>query len=87
MPAPICLDQLDYGLLHPPWDKCPPSAPFSRSPRERTSQLLDGAEMIEMTVVLVLLGGALVVYLNGQNGDDGVWEKWERELRDTREDR
>jgi hypothetical protein len=44
--------------------------------------------MIVMTVVVLLLGGALVVYLNNQNGDDrSMWEKWEHELRKSRKDR
>ncbi len=41
--------------------------------------------MIGMTMVLLLLGGALVVYLNTQNGDDRIHlDKWERELSESR---
>jgi hypothetical protein len=44
--------------------------------------------MIVMTVVLYLLGAALVVYLNNQNGDErSTWEKWECELRESPKDR
>ncbi|MDR5884203.1 hypothetical protein [Caballeronia sp. LZ032] len=43
--------------------------------------------MIAMTVVLLLLGAAPVVYLNGQNGEDSrLRKKRERELSDTRKD-
>ncbi|WP_160321525.1 hypothetical protein [Caballeronia cordobensis] len=46
------------------------------------------AEMIEMTVVLLLLGAALVVYLSNQNGDDrSMTETKERKLRERRKDR
>jgi hypothetical protein len=41
--------------------------------------------MIGMTMVLLLLGGALVVYLSTQNGDDRRnWDIWERELSESR---
>jgi len=41
--------------------------------------------MIGMTMVLLLLGGALVVYLNNQNGDDcSNWDNWEREISESR---
>ncbi len=44
--------------------------------------------MIEMTVVLLLLGAALVVYLSNQNGDDrSMTETKERKLRERRKDR
>jgi uncharacterized membrane protein YqjE len=43
------------------------------------------AEMITTTVVLLLLGAALAVYLNDKNGkSSSLWAQWERELKTTR---
>jgi hypothetical protein len=37
--------------------------------------------MIPTTVVLLLLGAALAVYLNDKNGESSsLWAQWEREL-------
>jgi hypothetical protein len=41
--------------------------------------------MITTTVVLLLLGAALAVYLNDKNGESSsLWAQWERELKTTR---
>jgi hypothetical protein len=40
--------------------------------------------MITTTVVLLLLGAALAVYLNDTNGESSsLWARWERELTTT----
>jgi hypothetical protein len=51
-------------------------------------QLLKGASMIVMTVIVLVLGGWLVLYLANENSNDSIRrETWERELRDLHEDR
>lgn len=43
--------------------------------------------MIVTALVVLLLSGLLVVYIEDRNQEDEcLWEKWDRELRETRED-
>ncbi|SAL52502.1 hypothetical protein AWB72_05598 [Caballeronia concitans] len=44
--------------------------------------------MIVMTVIVLVLGAWLILYLANENHNDSIRrETWERELRDSHEDR
>ncbi|KIG11162.1 hypothetical protein BurMR1_1822 [Burkholderia sp. MR1] len=44
--------------------------------------------MIAMTVIMLVLGALLILYLANESNNDSIpRETWERELRDSHEDR
>ncbi len=60
---------------------------FSVGSATPARQLLKGASMIAMTVIMLVLGAWLILYLANENNNDSIpRETREREPRDSYED-